>query len=164
MQGLKSIEEEVLTSAPRPQSGCFVCGPDHLHGLKLRFRTDGPGCVMADWVPGKEWEGYEGVIHGGIIATVLDEAMSKAIAAAAEPALTCRLEVRLRRHVAPGELIKVRGWVVEKRRRHLRVEAELRDTRNVERAHAWATFLKPQHSPGGRCLKNEKKSRTEEAH
>ena len=164
MQGLKSIEEEVLTSAPHTQSECFACGPDHPHGLKLRFRTDGPGRVRAGWIPGKDWEGYQGVIHGGIIATVLDEAMSKAIATASESAFTCRLEVRLRRHVAPGELIRVRGWVVEKRKRHLRVEAELRDTQNVERAHAWGTFLKPPHARGGRCLKNEKKSRTEEAH
>ncbi len=141
MQSLKSIEEEVLTSAPHTQSECFACGPDHPHGLKLRFRADGPGRVTADWIPGKEWEGYQDVIHGGIVATVLDEAMSKAVAAAAGPAFTCRLEVRLRRHVAPGELMKVRGWVVEKRKRHTRVEAELRDSLGVERAHAWATFL-----------------------
>lgn len=91
MQGLKSIEQEVLTSAPQPQSGCFACGPDHPHGLKLRLRADGHGSVMANWIPRKEWEGYQGIIHGGVVATVLDEAMCKAVAAAAEPAFTCRL-------------------------------------------------------------------------
>ncbi len=156
MQGLKSIEEEaVSTSAPQPESECFACGPDHAHGLKLRFGPDGPGCVIADWVPAKEWQGYQGIIHGGIIATVLDEAMSKAVAAAADPAFTCRLEVRLRRHVAPpGELIKVRGWVVEKRNRHTRTEAELRDSLNVERAHAWATFLKVPARTGPALLQD----------
>jgi hypothetical protein len=67
--------------------------------------------------------------------------MSKAVAAAAKPAFTCHLEVRLRRLVVPGESLAVRGWVVKKRKRYIRVEAELRDRLSVERAHAWATFL-----------------------
>ena len=69
--------------------------------------------------------------------------MSKAVAAAAKPALTCHLEVRLHRPVAPGESLVVRGWVdQEAGKRYIRVEAaELRDRLSVERAHPWATFL-----------------------
>jgi acyl-coenzyme A thioesterase PaaI-like protein len=109
--------------------------------LKLQFHVNGWGSVTADWTPSKIWEGFQGVIHGGIVSTVLDEAMSKAVAAAAKPAFTCHLEVRLHRPVAPGESLVVRGWVVKKRKRYIRVEAELRDRLSVERAHAWATFL-----------------------
>ncbi len=126
---------------PRPQPRCFACGAGHPHGLKLKFRGNGNGSVIADWTPSTAWEGFQGIIHGGIVSTVLDEAMSKAVAAGAEPALTCHLEVRLRRPVVPGEPMVVRGWVVEKRGRRIQVEADLRDRRNVERAHAWATFL-----------------------
>ena len=143
MHGLKELDTEGPTSAlaPQPQPVCFACGVDHPHGLKLRFRTNGSGSVTADWTPSKAWEGFQGIIHGGIVSTVLDEAMSKAVAAAGAPALTCHLEVRLRQHVAAGEPMLVRGWVVEKRKRRIQVEAELRDRVNVERAHAWATFL-----------------------
>ena len=126
---------------PRPQAVCFACGASHPSGLKLQFHVNGHGSVIADWTPSKIWEGFQGVIHGGIVSTVLDEAMSKAVAAAAKPAFTCHLEVRLHRPVAPGESLVVRGWVVKKRKRYIRVEAELRDRLSVERAHAWATFL-----------------------
>ena len=129
------------TPIPRPQTVCFACGASNANGLKLQFRVDDDGSVIADWTPSNVWEGYQGMIHGGIVSTVLDEAMSKAVAAAAKPALTCHLEVRLRRAVAPGESLVVRGWVVKKRKRYIRVEAQLCDRLNVERAHAWATFL-----------------------
>lgn len=152
MNGLNYVNQKAPAPAPvpRPQPGCFACGADHPHGLKLQFRADGPGSVSADWVPSKAWEGFQGIVHGGIVATVLDEAMSKAVAAAGPPALTCHLEVRLRRHVAPEEALVVRGWVVEKRKRRIRVEAELRDRMNTERAHAWATFLEVPFGPSRR--------------
>jgi acyl-coenzyme A thioesterase PaaI-like protein len=143
MQRLKELNTEGPISAPTPRSqrGCFACGADHPHGLRLQFRTNGSGSVIADWTPSEAWEGFEGIIHGGIVSTVLDEAMSKAVAAAGAPALTCHLEVRLRRHVAAGELLRVHGWVVDRRKRRIQVQADLRDRHNIERAHAWATFL-----------------------
>lgn len=100
----------------------------------------------------EQLEGFQGIIHGGIVSTVLDEAMSKAVAAAAKPAFTCHLEVRLRRPVAPGEPLVVRAWVVKKRKRYVRVEAELRDRLSVERAHAWATFLEVLADSGSSTL------------
>ena len=143
MYSLKGPDSQraALIPAPRSQPACFACGAEHPHGLKLQFRVNGHGSVIADWTPSNIWEGYQGVIHGGIDSTVLDEAMSKAIAAVAKAAFTCHLEVRLRRPVAPGESLVVRGWVVKKRKRYIRVEAELCDRLSVERAHAWATFL-----------------------
>jgi len=139
-------EEPAPALDVRPQTNCFACGPDHPHGLKLRFRVNGTGSVVADWTPSKTWEGFRGIIHGGIVSTVLDEAMSKAVAATGRPALTCHLEVRLKRHVAPGEPLIVRGWVVGRQRRRIQAEAEIRDCQNVERAHGRAVFLAV---PGG---------------
>ena len=131
---------------------CFACGARHPNGLKLQFHVNGHGSVTADWTPSNSWEGFQGIIHGGIVSTVLDEAMSKAVAAAAKPAFTCHLEVRLRRPVAPGEPLVVRAWVVKKRKRYVRVEAELRDRLSVERAHAWATFLEVLADSGSSTL------------
>lgn len=101
--------------------------------------------MVAQWTPQPEFEGFQGIIHGGIIATVLDEAMSQAVAAAYQPALTCSLEVRLRQRVRPGEPLIVRGWVVERRRRRILVEAVLLDEQGKQRAHARAIFLEVVH-------------------
>jgi acyl-coenzyme A thioesterase PaaI-like protein len=97
--------------------------------------------VTAVWRTGEVWEGFRGMIHGGIVSTVLDEAMSKAVAATGICALTCDLRVRLRQRIEVGEELRIRGWVVEKRKRRIVTEATLRDSRGQERAHAWATFL-----------------------
>jgi acyl-coenzyme A thioesterase PaaI-like protein len=99
------------------------------------------GAVTAEWRPTKNWEGFEGIVHGGIISTVLDEAMSKAVAAMNYEALTGELRVRFRHHVAAGEDLRVRGWVVEKVKRLITAEATLTAADGSERAHAWARFL-----------------------
>lgn len=120
---------------------CIVCGPENPRGLKLRFDVQDDGVIAAEWTPTADWEGFKGIIHGGIVSTVLDEAMSQAVSARGWPALTCELRVRLRRHVAPGEKFTVRAWVVERQRRKILTEAALANSRGEEHAHAWATFL-----------------------
>lgn len=127
----------------QPQRTCFACGQENPRGLRLQFRTESRGVVAAEWTPDASWEGFQGIVHGGIVSTVLDEAMSKAVASTGTPGLTCQLEVRLRRSVVPGEVFKVRGWVVDQRKRRVRVEADIRDAHDMERAHATATFLTP---------------------
>ncbi len=120
---------------------CIVCGPENPRGLKLRFHSLSDGVVAAEWTPTRDWEGFKGIIHGGIISTVLDEAMSQAVSARGWPALTCELRVRLRRHVAPGETLQVRAWVADRQRRKILTEAALVNSRGEEHAHAWAVFL-----------------------
>jgi acyl-coenzyme A thioesterase PaaI-like protein len=125
----------------QPNDRCFVCGSRNPQGLRLCFAPDGDHAVAAVWRTTDVWEGYRGVIHGGIVSTVLDEAMSKAVAAAGIRALTCELRVRLRQRVETAEELRIRGWVVEKRKRRIVAEATLKDRNGLERAHAWATFL-----------------------
>ena len=124
-----------------PQSSCFACGPDNPHGLRLRFETGKAGEAFAEWVPEVFTEGFQGIVHGGIVSTVLDEAMSKAVAAAGQPALTAELRVRLRHHVAPKCLVQVRGWINSRTRRLIRTEATITNSEGTEFAHAWASFL-----------------------
>ncbi len=128
-------------------NNCFACGPAHPHGLRLIFSRDEQRGMSAWWDTSSEYEGFQGVIHGGIISTVLDEAMAKAVAASGTAAFTCELRLRLRRPVAPGERLHINGWVVEKQRRKILAEAALTDAEGRERAHAWATFLEPPESP-----------------
>jgi acyl-coenzyme A thioesterase PaaI-like protein len=123
---------------------CVVCGVHNPRGLHIEFRTERDG-VSADWVPGKEWESFQGTVHGGIITAVLDEAMSKAVIACDWEALTADLRVRFRERVSPGEKLTIRAWVVNRRRRRILTEGTLASDTDVERVHAWATFLVPRN-------------------
>ena len=100
--------------------------------------------VHAAWVPTEGWESFRGTVHGGIITTVLDEAMSKAVIACNWEALTVDLRIRFRGRVAPGESVHVHGWVVARQRRKILTEATLVNSSGAERAHAWAAFLVPR--------------------
>lgn len=125
----------------RQESSCFACAPDNLRGLRLNFTLNERGESVADWIPDLTLEGFAGIIHGGIIATVLDESMAKAIIAAGLNALTAELRVRLRQHLAPGQPVRVRGCITDRNRRMIHTEATLEDASGVELAHAWAVFL-----------------------
>jgi acyl-coenzyme A thioesterase PaaI-like protein len=124
---------------------CVACGARNSKGLRLRF-SQGPDGASAGWTPTSDWESFQGTIHGGIIGTVLDEAMSKAIIAQELEAFTAELRVRFRGRIAPGDELHVRGWVVERNKRHIRTEATLFTDSGDERAHAWGTFLMPGNS------------------
>jgi acyl-coenzyme A thioesterase PaaI-like protein len=92
-------------------------------------------------VPDHEWEGFPGIIHGGIVSTVLDEAMSKAVSASRVEALTAEIRVRFRRRIQPGREFAIRGWIVDSSKRRIRTEAVVSGAGGEEFAHAWGTFL-----------------------
>ncbi len=85
---------------------CFVCGPKNPVGLRLEFAFDGKR-IMTRFVPRREHQGYMNIVHGGIISTLLDEAMVKLAIAMGMPAVTARLEIRLRKALKVGEEITV---------------------------------------------------------
>ncbi|MEO8658728.1 MAG: PaaI family thioesterase [Bryobacteraceae bacterium] len=141
----------------QPQPGCVVCGPNHPRGLRIRYEPDGVGSMRASWIAQPAWEGFRGIIHGGILSTILDEAMSKAVTASGTQALTGELRVRFRHHVAPGEELHIRGWIVERTRRLIRTEGSMLAADGVERAHAWAVFLvlKKEEKLNENCSANQ---------
>jgi acyl-coenzyme A thioesterase PaaI-like protein len=135
------IHEAEAPLRARPQSACFVCGQDNPQGLRIRYRRQDNGEVTAMWTPSAALEGFRGVVHGGIVSTVLDEAMSKAVAAGGCEALTAELRVRFRRRVASGGVYLIRGWIVDRGKRLIKTEAVLSARDGTEHAHAWAAFL-----------------------
>lgn len=97
--------------------------------------------MVAAWTPTADLEGYSGIVHGGIVSTVLDEAMAKIVAAKAGRALTVELRVRFRRMVASGEAVVISGWIANRDKRLIQSEARLVGSDGSELAHAWGTFL-----------------------
>jgi acyl-coenzyme A thioesterase PaaI-like protein len=136
-----AVEESGTPLQARLQSACFVCGQDNPHGLRIRYQRQDSGEMTATWTPGSAWEGFRGIVHGGVVSTVLDEAMSKAVAATGSQALTAELRVRFRRHVTSGDAFLIRGWIVKQNRRLTETEATLTAPDGTEHAHAWARFL-----------------------
>jgi predicted Fe-Mo cluster-binding NifX family protein/acyl-coenzyme A thioesterase PaaI-like protein len=123
------------------QKTCFGCGPDNPQGLRLQFRLDAAGTATASLVPGPQWEGLRGIIHGGIVATLMDEAMARSVAASGCPSVTAEMRVRFRRSAKTGESLEVSGWIVKRKRRLIEAEASLKAADGNERAHAWGIFL-----------------------
>lgn len=85
---------------------CFVCGPDNPIGLKLRFAPEGEG-VRAEFTPSELHAGYTGLVHGGILAALIDDALANIWFLRGEEAVTAKIEVRFRQAARPGERLVV---------------------------------------------------------
>jgi acyl-coenzyme A thioesterase PaaI-like protein len=109
--------------------------------MRLKFRVTAEGESEAQWTPVAAWEGYPGLIHGGLIGTVLDEAMSKAVASTKVRTLTAEMRIRYRRMVETGGQFVIRGKVTERGRRMIRAEAWLVSESGEEHARAWGSFV-----------------------
>jgi len=103
---------------------CFACGPDNPHGLHLTFRFEGDEYVC-DFVPEHFHQGWAGIVHGGIVATLLDETMTRMLCDAGTPVVTADLHVRLKQPVPLGMPLQVRARIRERRKRVIETEAEV---------------------------------------
>ncbi len=102
---------------------CFVCGLDNPCGLALHFESDGAGKAVAKMAFSKDYQGYPGIVHGGILSTVLDEVGGRATMKGIRPEavlVTGKLTVHFRKPVKvdqpviiEGELVKDFGKIVE---------------------------------------------------
>ena len=120
---------------------CFACGKDNPRGLQLDVRK-GPDGVEFDYVPETYLEGWNDVVHGGIVATLLDELMGWACSARGIPAVTAELNVRFRKPLRPGKLVHGFGRVLSERSRLVCVESRLTDQSGAVVAEASGKMIK----------------------
>jgi acyl-coenzyme A thioesterase PaaI-like protein len=90
---------------------CFVCEPHRPFGLRMAYVVDDDGSVKAVFDCPKLWQGYPGMVHGGIIASILDGAMTHCLFARQIAGVTADLQVRYRHPLLLGELASVRAKV-----------------------------------------------------
>lgn len=130
--------------APFNQHHCFGCGALNEHGLQLRFTPDPHGNgVSALFCPAARVEGYTGVVHGGIISTVLDEVMAWSLYRHDIWAVTGTLTTRYRQPIRIGEETRATGYLVQDRRRAVEMRGEIRRVKDgMALADATATFIR----------------------
>jgi uncharacterized protein (TIGR00369 family) len=104
---------------------CFVCGPKNPIGLKLKFSWDGKE-VKSRFTPGEYHQGWAGLVHGGIINCLLDEAMSYAALYSGVNCLTAKMQTRFKRPQPIDEPLTVTGVVTRKTRRLVETRGEIR--------------------------------------
>jgi acyl-coenzyme A thioesterase PaaI-like protein len=126
----------------KPSNRCFVCGEANPEGLRLRFQYDPETrtafCKVR--IPSK-YQGATGYAHGGIIATLLDEAMAKANGLAGIRAMTARLEVAYRKAVPVSMELRLKGRRLRKSGKKIYLESELRTGKDVLLAEAQGLFI-----------------------
>ena len=107
-------------------SRCFGCGLDNEHGLRLEgFTLEGAG-VTAPFAPADAFVGFEGILHGGVIATALDEVSAwSAMLVEGVFVYTAKLDIKYRRQANLSDVFQLRGSIVERRGRRLTINAEL---------------------------------------
>lgn len=105
---------------------CFVCGQRNPYGLHLVFRQEDDS-IVADFQPREEHQGFPGIIHGGIIASLLDETLGRTSLLGKRPewTMTGRLEIRYRRYVPYGPLLRVRAKLDGERQRMMQTSGLL---------------------------------------
>ena len=119
---------------------CVVCSPANPLGLKVEYTLNPDGSVEGSFTGGPAFQGYDGMLHGGVIAALLDGAMTNCIFAHGCVAVTAELKVRYRKAVAAGEKVTIRAWVVQSSARLHQLRAELMQTNSVKAA-ATAKFM-----------------------
>ena len=112
---------------PIDDGNCFVCGPNNERGLHLRFDRDGEDGVRAQTRLRGEFQGWQGIAHGGIALALLDEAMAHAAGAAGYRGLTASMNARFRKPVPLEEPLEIESRVKWMRRNVLEIEARVRD-------------------------------------
>lgn len=100
-----------MTKQPNSRM-CFICGVENPVGLHLKIYDTEPGMTAADYTVPEQYQSYPGIVHGGIVATILDEVSGRALMGdAAQPRFmfTAKIEVKYRKNVPIGKPLKVVG-------------------------------------------------------
>jgi len=114
------------TLPPIDDGFCFACGPENKAGLRLHFEKTDAG-VYARTTLRPEFQGWQGIAHGGVALALLDEAMAHAAGAAGHRGVTATMNARFRKPVPLGVELEIEGRVKWMRRNVLELEARVTD-------------------------------------
>jgi uncharacterized protein (TIGR00369 family) len=122
---------------------CFVCGKKNAAGLQLEFsRNDASGWTEARVAFPVQFQGWRSTVHGGLLATVLDEALAKAAMAAGHKCVTAEITVKYRKPAMTGEPFLLSARTLETRGRIVFAEGRICDAQGQVLAQATGKLFK----------------------
>jgi Uncharacterized protein, possibly involved in aromatic compounds catabolism len=120
---------------------CFACGTLNAGGLGLALHVE-PGRSWTEVALDRRFEGWDGIIHGGILCTILDEVMAWALVGEDNWGVTARMAIDFRRPVEVGAAIRAEGWITRSRRRIVDTTGHILDAvTGAELATATGVYL-----------------------
>jgi uncharacterized protein (TIGR00369 family) len=125
----------------KDEGRCFACGRLNEHGLRLEIRPTASG-VEVDYAFEDRFQGWQGIVHGGLVATILDELMAWACRAACKGAVTAEMTVRFRQPLRTGRSFRGEGRIVSERGSVLFCESRLLDSDSNVIAQATGKMLR----------------------
>lgn len=133
---------------PRKQPNskmCFICGLENPVGLHLHIYETEPGVVETTYVAPQHFQGYPGVLHGGIVGAIIDEISGRALMGE-DPMkprfmFTAKLEVKYRKNVPIGKPLKIIGRAVKAKARSAEAWAGIYDAETNELLAEGSTLL-----------------------
>jgi acyl-coenzyme A thioesterase PaaI-like protein len=120
---------------------CFACGKQNPIGLKIHFLPM-PNGVQAQFTPTKEYEGFQDIIHGGIVATILDEAIAWACRTCGVDAVTGELTVRYKKPLITNKPVTISGIIEKNKGKLLLGSAYIKDKDGTVIATATAKMVR----------------------
>ena len=130
-------------------SNCVICSPSNSRGLSLKFTASEDGSVEACFDCDAAFQGYAGLLHGGLIASLLDGAMTNCMFAHGCPVVTAELNVRFRHPVVTDKTATVRAWIDESSPPLYVLKAEVVQAEQVK-ATACGKFVEQRRVVAGR--------------
>lgn len=110
----------------RDNHKCFVCGKENSAGLGVDFEIDQEQrTISAKFTPLDIHQGYEGIVHGGILSALLDEAMVKLTVGLGTPSVTAEITVTFKAPAASGDELFVSGRLIHETRRLIQAGAKI---------------------------------------
>jgi uncharacterized protein (TIGR00369 family) len=133
---------ENLTPLPHAaQNHCFGCGQANPAGLHLEFKLAADHTVVCQAAVSEAFEGPPGYLHGGIIATLLDETMSKAVRALGLTAMTRQMEIDYLRPVPSRSPVRIEGRIVRSEGHKHWTEARILNNKGSALARSKGLFI-----------------------
>jgi len=105
---------------------CFVCGTANEHGLKLAFHSE-KGTTFSEFALQNHFQGYRNIIHGGVIAAILDEAMIHAAVAEGHSPVTAEITVRFKQPLSVGQMAIVEAVLTQNGPRIIKARSRISD-------------------------------------
>ncbi|MFH1453873.1 MAG: PaaI family thioesterase [Armatimonadota bacterium] len=124
---------------------CFACGPDNPAGLKLKFNHD-KDSLTCSFTPLKIHQGFKDVVHGGIISTLLDEAMAYLCIGKGYYGVTGKLEVKFKKPALVGDNLKAYAAITEEKGKLVFGKARIENSKGEIVAEGTSTFIKVSES------------------